>query len=112
MAPNADATAGASQGWHDLEAVLAEEPAATLLPAYLVPRPALWSHSGSWSPAGRAARPRRRPPADTRPRAPGRLRCGAADPSRLGRPLSGRSHRPGPSRGAAADCTSPARADQ
>src|SRR4051812_43134125 len=35
MAPNADATAGASQGWHDLEAVLAEEPAATLLAAYL-----------------------------------------------------------------------------
>src|SRR3954469_17253678 len=37
MAPNADATAGASQGWHDLEAVLAEETAATLLAAYLVP---------------------------------------------------------------------------
>src|SRR4051812_47216702 len=37
MAPDADATAGASQGWHDLEAVLAEEPAATLLAAYLVP---------------------------------------------------------------------------
>src|SRR4051812_15366045 len=35
MAPDADATAGASQGWHDLEAVLAEEPAATLLAAYL-----------------------------------------------------------------------------
>src|SRR3954466_16289848 len=35
MAPNADATAGASQGWHDLEAVLAKEPAATLLAAYL-----------------------------------------------------------------------------
>src|SRR3954454_7414288 len=35
MAPGADATAGASQGWHDLEAVLAEEPAATLLAAYL-----------------------------------------------------------------------------
>src|SRR4051812_35067546 len=37
MAPDADATAGASQGWYDLEAVLAEEPAATLLAAYLVP---------------------------------------------------------------------------
>src|SRR4051794_10555461 len=36
MAPDADATAGASQGWHDLEAVLAKEPAATLLAAYLV----------------------------------------------------------------------------
>ena len=35
MAPDADATAGASQGWHDLEAVLAEEPAATFLAAYL-----------------------------------------------------------------------------
>src|SRR4051795_1183011 len=35
MAPDADATAGASQGWHDLEAVLAEEPAAKLLAAYL-----------------------------------------------------------------------------
>src|SRR3954451_20934228 len=35
MAPDADATAGASQGWHDLEAVLAKEPAATLLAAYL-----------------------------------------------------------------------------
>src|SRR3954454_11008190 len=35
MAPDADATAGASQGWHDLEAVLVEEPAATLLAAYL-----------------------------------------------------------------------------
>src|SRR3954452_3509199 len=35
MAPDADATAGAPQGWHDLEAVLAEEPVATLLAAYL-----------------------------------------------------------------------------
>src|SRR3954468_14855591 len=37
MAPDADATAGPPQGWHDLEAVLAEEPVATLLAAYLVP---------------------------------------------------------------------------
>src|SRR4051812_7286115 len=36
MAPDADATAGPPQGWHDLEAVLAEEPVATLLAAYLV----------------------------------------------------------------------------
>src|SRR3954452_23137727 len=35
MAPDADATAGTSKGWHDLEAVLAEEPDATLLVAYL-----------------------------------------------------------------------------
>src|SRR3954451_21091890 len=35
MAPDADATAGPPQGWHDLEAVLAEEPVATLLAAYL-----------------------------------------------------------------------------
>src|ERR1700712_4286548 len=49
MAPDADATAGASQGWHDLEAVLAEEPAATLLAAYL---------------GRRAGRPARRRPGD------------------------------------------------
>src|SRR3954469_19971036 len=35
MAPDADATAGPPPGWHDLEAVLAEEPVATLLAAYL-----------------------------------------------------------------------------
>src|SRR4051795_10501375 len=35
MAPDADATAGTPKGWHDLEAVLAEEPVATLLAAYL-----------------------------------------------------------------------------
>src|SRR4051812_3247814 len=35
MAPDADATAGPPQGWHDLEAVLAEEPVARLLAAYL-----------------------------------------------------------------------------
>src|SRR3954449_528181 len=44
MAPDADATAGASQGWHDLEAVLAEEPAATLLAAYLA---LLWHFEGA-----------------------------------------------------------------
>src|SRR4051812_16125974 len=52
MAPDADATAGASQGWHDLEAVLAEEPAATLLAAYLaaaVPEGGL--EIGPWGPA-------------------------------------------------------------
>src|SRR3954452_19542253 len=35
MAPDADATAGPPQGWHDLEAVLAEEPVAKLMAAYL-----------------------------------------------------------------------------
>src|SRR4051812_12565016 len=35
MAPDADATAGPPQGGHDLEAVLAEEPVARLLAAYL-----------------------------------------------------------------------------
>src|SRR3982751_4164296 len=35
MAPDADATAGPPQGWHDLEAVLAEEPVARLLAAYI-----------------------------------------------------------------------------
>src|SRR3954470_13468816 len=35
MAPDADATAGPPQGWHDLEAVLAEEPVAALLATYL-----------------------------------------------------------------------------
>src|SRR3954466_10271032 len=38
MAPDADATAGPPQGWHDLEAVLAEEPVARLLAAYLATR--------------------------------------------------------------------------
>jgi hypothetical protein len=46
MAPDADATAGPPQGWHDLEAVLAEEPVATLLAAYLeggdIPVPQAW----------------------------------------------------------------------
>src|SRR3954462_15329375 len=36
MAPDADATAGPPQGWHDLEAFLAEELVARLLAAYLV----------------------------------------------------------------------------
>src|SRR3954454_21346625 len=35
MAPDTDATAGTPKGWHDLKAVLAEEPVATLLAAYL-----------------------------------------------------------------------------
>jgi hypothetical protein len=35
MAPDVDATAGTPKGWDDLEAILAEEPAATLLAAYL-----------------------------------------------------------------------------
>src|SRR3954451_14555270 len=46
MAPDADATAGAPQGWHDLKAVLAEEPVARLLAAYLgrlrIGAPRLW----------------------------------------------------------------------
>src|SRR4051794_22862399 len=41
MAPDTDATAGTPKSWHDLEAVLAEEPAATLLSAYLAARPLL-----------------------------------------------------------------------
>src|SRR3954469_3040589 len=48
MAPDADATAGASQGWHDLEAVLAEVPAATLLAAYLDPAEALARTEAHW----------------------------------------------------------------
>src|SRR5947209_17456623 len=35
MAPDADATAGTPKGWHDLEAVLAEEPVARLMATYL-----------------------------------------------------------------------------
>src|SRR4051812_14490223 len=35
MASNADATAGRSKGWHDPEAVLAEEPVARLMATYL-----------------------------------------------------------------------------
>src|SRR5436309_318277 len=35
MALDADATAGTPKGWHDLEAVLAEEPVARLMAAYL-----------------------------------------------------------------------------
>src|SRR3954454_23026557 len=36
MAPNVDATAGTPKGWHDLDAVLAEEPVARLMATYLV----------------------------------------------------------------------------
>src|SRR3954468_18819261 len=35
MASNADATAGTSKGWHDLKAVLAEEPGTRLMATYL-----------------------------------------------------------------------------
>src|SRR3954471_21526923 len=56
MAPDADATAGPPQGWHDLEAVLAEEPVARLLAAYL----AVPASSG---PDPRAGWRRRSPPA-------------------------------------------------
>src|SRR6476659_2542198 len=73
MAPDADATAGASQGWHDLEAVLAEEPAATLLAAYLgrpepggatppvrpAPRPSGWRSRSARRPAPHARAPSR-----------------------------------------------------
>src|SRR3954471_2429690 len=38
LGSDADATAGASQGCHDLEAVLAEKPAAALLATYLEPQ--------------------------------------------------------------------------
>src|SRR3954465_11363801 len=38
MASNADATAGTSKGWHDLKAVLPEEPVARLMATYLAAR--------------------------------------------------------------------------
>src|SRR5690348_7377118 len=42
MASNADATAGTSKGWHDLEAVLDEELVARLMATYLaLPTPVL-----------------------------------------------------------------------
>jgi DDE superfamily endonuclease len=49
--PDADATAGASQGCHDCEAVLAEKPVAALLATYLVVHPA------SYAALGRSAMP-------------------------------------------------------
>src|SRR3954466_15475959 len=51
LGPDADATAGASQGCHDLEAVLAEKPVAALLATYLeayVKQLASVGFAGSW----------------------------------------------------------------
>src|SRR3954470_18939070 len=63
MAPDTDATAGTPKGWHDLKAVLAEEPVARLLAAYLVVHPASYAALGrSAMPGWRRGRWRRRWP--------------------------------------------------
>src|SRR3954464_7988384 len=78
MAPDADATAGPPQGWHDLEAVLAEEPVARLLAAYLGP--------------GAAARPQLGQPGHGHERRADRQHADAAPRRHLPRERGGARH--------------------